>query len=82
MSPVAEAEQSFGRAGSPIEVLRVFAKLGITCFGGPVAHIGYFRDEFVVRRKWIDRSCAKRAPTRAEGLVGGELAHPAKPDLR
>jgi chromate transporter len=40
--------------GSPLEVLRVFLKLGLTCFGGPVAHIGYFRDEFVLRRKWID----------------------------
>jgi chromate transporter len=40
--------------GSPFEVLRVFLKLGLTCFGGPIAHIGYFRDEFVVRRKWID----------------------------
>ncbi len=40
--------------GSPLEVLRVFLKLGLTCFGGPIAHIGYFRDEFVVRRKWID----------------------------
>jgi chromate transporter len=41
-------------AGSPLEVLRIFFKLGLTCFGGPIAHIGYFRDEFVVRRKWID----------------------------
>lgn len=41
-------------SGSPLEVLRVFLKLGLTCFGGPIAHIGYFRDEFVVRRKWID----------------------------
>src|ERR1700730_3145398 len=40
--------------GSPLEVLRVFLKLGLTCFGGPIAHIGYFGDEFVVRRKWID----------------------------
>jgi chromate transporter len=40
--------------GSPLEVLRIFLKLGLTCFGGPVAHIGFFRDEFVVRRKWID----------------------------
>src|SRR5262245_40463917 len=36
------------------EVLLIFLKLGLTCFGGPIAHIGYFRDEFVVRRKWID----------------------------
>jgi len=34
--------------------LLAFAKLGFTCFGGPVAHIGYFRDEFVVRRRWLD----------------------------
>ena len=40
--------------GSPLEVLHVFLKLGLTCFGGPIAHIGYLRDEFVVRRKWID----------------------------
>ena len=42
------------RAGSPLEVLRVFAKLGVSSFGGPIAHIGYFREEFVVRRRWID----------------------------
>jgi chromate transporter len=42
------------QAGSPLEVLRVFLKLGVTCFGGPIAHIGYFRDEFVVHRRWLD----------------------------
>jgi chromate transporter len=36
------------------EVLGVFLKLGLTSFGGPIAHIGYFREEFVVRRRWID----------------------------
>lgn len=41
-------------AGSPLEVLRVFFKLGVSCFGGPIAHIGYFREEFVVRRRWLD----------------------------
>src|ERR1700747_1961562 len=40
--------------GSALEVLSVFLKLGVTCFGGPIAHIGYFRDEFVTRRRWID----------------------------
>jgi chromate transporter len=35
-------------------VLRVFLKLGLTSFGGPVAHLGYFRREFVVRRGWLD----------------------------
>ncbi len=42
------------RAGSPIEVLFIFLKLGLSCFGGPIAHIGYFRDEFVTRRRWLD----------------------------
>jgi chromate transporter len=42
------------RAGSPLEVLLIFLKLGLSCFGGPIAHIGYFRDEFVVRRRWLD----------------------------
>jgi chromate transporter len=36
------------------EVLRVFTRLGLTSFGGPVAHIGYFRAEFVDRRRWLD----------------------------
>ena len=43
-------------AGSGGEVLRAFLKLGLTSFGGPIAHLGYFRDEFVVRRKWIDET--------------------------
>jgi chromate transporter len=38
------------------EVFRAFLKLGLTSFGGPIAHLGYFRDELVVRRKWIDEA--------------------------
>jgi chromate transporter len=41
------------RAPSPLEVFRVFLKLGLSSFGGPIAHIGYFREEFVVRRRWL-----------------------------
>jgi chromate transporter len=41
-------------AGSPFQVLRAFLKLGLMSFGGPTAHIGYFREEFVVRRRWLD----------------------------
>jgi len=45
--------------GSAAEVFRVFLGLGLTSFGGPVAHIGYFREAFVVRHKWIsDRAYA------------------------
>jgi transposase len=42
--------------GSAGEVFRVFLKLGITSFGGPIAHLGYFRDEMVVHRRWIDEA--------------------------
>jgi chromate transporter len=41
---------------SPLEVLRIFLRLGLTSFGGPVAHLGYFRAEFVGRRGWLDES--------------------------
>jgi chromate transporter len=51
---VHSAEAKDRPTGSPLEVLRVFLRLGVTCFGGPIAHIGYFRDEFVVRRRWLD----------------------------
>ncbi|MEH2513741.1 chromate transporter [Nitrobacteraceae bacterium AZCC 1564] len=51
---IANDETSAAVRGSPAEVLRIFFKLGVTSFGGPIAHIGYFREEFVVRRKWID----------------------------
>jgi chromate transporter len=38
---------------SALEVFRVFLKLGMTSFGGPVAHLGYFHTEFVERRRWL-----------------------------
>ncbi|PVH27602.1 chromate transporter [Pararhodobacter oceanensis] len=42
--------------GTAGEVFRAFLKLGLTSFGGPIAHLGYFRDELVTRRKWIDEA--------------------------
>ena len=42
-----------GRVG---EVFAAFLKLGLTAFGGPVAHLGYFRAEFVARRRWLDEA--------------------------
>ena len=39
---------------SLLAIFTTFLKLGLTSFGGPIAHLGYFREEFVVRRKWID----------------------------
>jgi chromate transporter len=41
---------------SPLEVLRVFLVLGLSSFGGPIAHIGYFRREFVERRGWLNEA--------------------------
>jgi len=38
---------------SATAVFTAFLKLGLTSFGGPIAHLGYFREEFVNRRKWI-----------------------------
>ncbi|NIY77689.1 chromate efflux transporter [Thalassospira sp. HF15] len=35
------------------QIFLIFLRLGLTSFGGPVAHIGYFREEFVARRKWL-----------------------------
>jgi len=44
------------RRGSVVEVLLVATRLGLTCFGGPVAHLGYFREEYVRRRQWLDEA--------------------------
>src|SRR6266705_6712108 len=40
--------------GSALEVLRVSTRLGVTSFGGPIAHLGYFHAEYVARRRWLD----------------------------
>ncbi|MFG3598057.1 chromate efflux transporter [Bradyrhizobium sp. RDI18] len=43
-------------ANSIAEIFAAFLKLGLTSFGGPIAHLGYFRAEFVERRKWLSES--------------------------
>jgi chromate transporter len=50
-SPAGDASVAHG---SPLEVAGAFLRLGLTSFGGPVAHLGYFRTEFVERRRWLD----------------------------
>src|ERR1700722_4245441 len=57
-SPVSEKliETGAARRRPLLEVLLVFLRLGVTSFGGPVAHLGYFRAEFVERRKWLDEA--------------------------
>lgn len=49
-----EGQEKSWPSGSASEVFWAFLRLGLTSFGGPVAHLGYFRNELVVRRKWLD----------------------------
>jgi chromate transporter len=42
--------------GTALEVFLAFFRLGLTSFGGPVAHIGYFRSDLVARRRWLDEA--------------------------
>jgi chromate transporter len=51
---VARAAVQRPSPGNAPEVLAAFTRLGLTSFGGPIAHIGYFREEFVARRQWLD----------------------------
>jgi chromate transporter len=53
MDTRSQADTPSGTSGLG-EVFLVFLRLGVTSFGGPVAHLGYFREEFVARRKWLD----------------------------
>lgn len=47
------SSETLGGKGTAREVFTVFLGLGLTCFGGPIAHLGYFREAFVVRRQWL-----------------------------
>jgi chromate transporter len=49
-----DAQPLAARRESAFAVFTAFLKLGLTSFGGPIAHLGYFREEFVVRKKWLD----------------------------
>lgn len=45
---------------SLLEILIVSTKLGITSFGGPIAHLGYFHNEYIRKRKWMDTRSKNR----------------------
>src|SRR5262245_64393470 len=53
----ATADQAYAgpksEKGSALEVLGVATRLGLTSFGGPIAHLGYFHAEYVARRRWL-----------------------------
>jgi chromate transporter len=53
-APGVPSAECGSRPGSALEVLQAFGRLGMISFGGPIAHIGYFRQEFVVHRRWLD----------------------------
>jgi chromate transporter len=55
---------------SSLEVFRVFLRLGATSFGGPIAHLGYFREEFVSRRRWLDERTYADLVTLCQFLPG------------
>ena len=58
MQPPATYSEAVGQS-SAWAVFLIFLRLGLTSFGGPVAHLGYFREEFVERRRWLsDRAYA------------------------
>jgi len=54
VEPTPSSFSSRKEYSSPLDVFLAFLRLGLTSFGGPVAHLGYFRTEFVERRKWLD----------------------------
>lgn len=51
-------------------ILAVFLRLGCTSFGGPIAHLGYFRDEFIVRRRWLEEGQFAEIIALAQSLPG------------
>jgi chromate transporter len=53
MTDKTDAAEKRQTEGTPAEVFSAFLKLGLTSFGGPAAHLGYFRDELVSRREWL-----------------------------
>ncbi len=66
-----ESEATSGEQKTTVaKVFLAFLRLGLTSFGGPVVHIGYFHDEFVVRRKWVDELAY--GVLEDAGLAGGD----------
>jgi chromate transporter len=55
---------------SALEVLAIFLRLGLTSFGGPIAHLGYFRAEFVSRRRWLTEQSFAELLAIAQSLPG------------
>jgi chromate transporter len=70
MAEAARASDPGGSWRAVGEVMRVFLKLGLTSFGGPIAHLGYFRSEFVARRGWLSERAFADLVALAQFLPG------------
>jgi chromate transporter len=57
-------------SGNALEVLLVALKLGLTSFGGPIAHLGYFHNEYVHRRKWLSEEAYSEVVAISQALPG------------
>ena len=75
--------------GGALEVLGVALRLGLTSFGGPIAHLGYFREEYVERRRWLDEAAyadlvalCQFLPGPASSQVGIAIGTPARRPAR
>jgi len=58
------------RSSSLLEIFLVALRLGCTSFGGPIAHLGYFRTEYVVRRRWLDDEAYAEIVALCQSLPG------------
>ncbi|MDF2660441.1 MAG: chrA [Paenibacillus sp.] len=54
MDSNSEATVASGKLKTLLEVFLVSTKLGLTSFGGPIAHLGYFHNEYIRKRQWMD----------------------------
>jgi chromate transporter len=59
-----------GSNASSAQIFLRFLRLGCTSFGGPVAHLGYFRQEFVVRLRWLDEEAFAELVVLCQSLPG------------
>src|SRR3546814_16552486 len=58
-----------------LSILLVFLKLGVTSFGGPIAHLGYFSYELVTRRRWLDEQAYADLVALCQFLPGPSSSH-------
>ena len=60
-----------GSKGSVIDVFKTFLKLGLTSFGGPIAHLAYFRKELVEKQQWVDDPVTRKRINNQTLLITG-----------